>query len=156
MELEGITQAEVAERVGKERSTVANSIRLLKLPEDMLHSLASGEISSGHARALLSVINSADQQVLYSRIRGQGMTVRQAEQQAQDMNGGSRASKKKTAPQAEGGRRDPDYEAIEQKFIDALGTKVQLRGDFEHGTITIDYFTKDDLDRIYNRIVDKV
>ena len=155
MELEGISQGEVAERVGKDRSTVANSIRLLKLPDSMLHSLASGEITSGHARALLSVISSADQQVLYDRIREQGMTVRQAEQQAQGMNGGSRAARKKTGPDPVPTRRDPDYDAIEQKFIEALGTKVQLRGDFEHGSVTIDYFTKDDLDRIYNRIVEK-
>ncbi|MCR5763046.1 MAG: ParB/RepB/Spo0J family partition protein [Treponema sp.] len=154
MELENITQDEVARRVGKNRSTVANSIRLLKLPEDMQHALASGSMSSGHARALLSIINPADQRVLFGKIVGQGMSVRQAEQQAIEMNGGSRAAKKagkSPAPES----RDPDYVNIEQKFIDALGTKVQLKGDFAKGSITIQYFTKDDLDRIYNRIVDR-
>lgn len=153
MELEGITQEEVAKRVGKNRSTVANAMRLLKLPEDMQHSLAAGAISAGHARALLSIVNPADQRVLFARITGQGMSVRQAEQQAQELNGGAKAHKgAKAAPQES---RDPNYNAIEQKFIDALGTKVQLKGDFSRGTITISYFTKDDLNRIYERIIEK-
>lgn len=154
MELENLTQDEVATRVGKKRSTVANSIRLLKLPDDMQHALAAGTISSGHARALLSVFNPADQRVLFGRITGQGMSVRQAEQQASEMNGASRSVKKMDKNPASD-KRDPDYVNIEQKFIDALGTKVQLKGDFTKGTVTIQYFTKDDLDRIYNRIVEK-
>lgn len=154
MELENLTQDEVASRVGKKRSTVANSIRLLKLPDDMQHALAAGTISSGHARALLSVFNPADQRVLFGRITGQGMSVRQAEQQASEMNGASRSVKKMDKNPASD-KRDPDYVNIEQKFIDALGTKVQLKGDFTKGTVTIQYFTKDDLDRIYNRIVEK-
>lgn len=153
MELEGITQEEVAKRVGKNRSTVANAMRLLKLPEDMQHSLAAGSITAGHARALLSILNPADQRVLFARITGQGMSVRQAEQQAQELNGGARAHKAAKPAAAE--NRDPDYSAIEQKFIDALGTKVQLKGDFDRGTITISYFTKDDLNRIYELIIDK-
>ena len=153
MELENITQEEVALRVGKKRSTVANSIRLLKLPDDMRNALAAGTLSAGHARALLSVFNPADQRVLFGRIMGQGMSVRQAEQQASEMNGASRTLKKAETPATE--RSDPDYVKIEQKFIDALGTKVQLKGDFNKGTVTIQYFTKDDLDRIYNRIVEK-
>ena len=154
MELENITQDEVAKRVGKNRSTVANSIRLLKLSDDMLHALASGTISSGHARALLSVINPADQRVLFGRIVGQGLSVRQAEQQARELNEGGRAGKKNPKPSFSGyDKRDPDYVNIEQQFISHLGTKVQMKGDFSKGSITIDYFTKDDLDRIYEIIV---
>lgn len=154
MELENITQEEVAKRVGKNRSTVANSLRLLKLPDDMQHALAAGSISAGHARALLSLFNPADQRILFGRIVGQGMSVRQAEQQASDMNGSSRASKT-SVKDSEPEKRDPNYVDIEQKFMDALGTKVQLKGGFDKGTITINYFNKDDLDRIYNRIVEK-
>lgn len=156
MELEGIRQDEVAKKVGKNRSTVANSIRLLKLPEDMQKALASGEISAGHARALLSVVSSADQRVLFDRIMKQGLSVRQAETQAQDLNGGSRAgggTKVPTAPKID--TRDPNYIAIEQEFIDVFGTKVQLKGDFDRGSIVIDYFSKDDLDRLYNIITKK-
>lgn len=157
MEMNQITQEEVANRVGKNRATVANSIRLLKLPEDIQNSLAAGTISAGHARALLSVVNPADQRVLFGKIVGQGLSVRQTEQQAAELNGGSRAAKqdgkseKKSAPDT----RDPDFIALEQKFIDALGTKVQLKGTVERGTMQIEYFTKDDLNRIYGIIVEK-
>lgn len=156
MELDGITQDEVASRVGKNRSTVANSIRLLKLPEDMQKSLAAGTISSGHARALLSVVNPADQRVLFGKIVGQGLSVRQAEQQASELNGGSRAAKPNAKTPAKPiDNRDPDFIALEQKFIDALGTKVQLKGNVERGTMQIEYYTKDDLNRIYGVIVEK-
>ncbi len=154
MELESITQDDVARRVGKNRSTVANSIRLLKLPEDMLHALASGTISSGHARSLLSVINPADQRVLFGRIVGQGLSVRQAEQQARELNEGGRAGKNNPKPTKYGyDKRDPNFVDMEQKFIEKFGTKVQLRGDFSKGSIVIDYFSSDDLDRIYNIIL---
>lgn len=153
MELEGIKQEDVAEKVGKNRSTVANAIRLLKLPEDMQKAVASGEISAGHARALLSVVAPADQRVLFNRILEQGLSVRQAEEQSKELNGGSRSRKKDTHKAPVVDTRDPDYIAIEKKFIEAFGTKVQMKGDFNKGSITIDYFTKDDLDRIYNRIM---
>ena len=156
MELDGITQDEVAKRVGKNRSTVANSIRLMKLPEDMQNSLAAGTITSGHARALLSVTNPADQRVLFGKIIGQGLSVRQSEQQAIELNGGSRAANpnaKVTKPTVDS--RDPDFIALEQKFIDALGTKVSLKGNAERGTMQIEYYTKDDLNRIYSIIVEK-
>lgn len=94
MELEGIKQEDVAEKVGKNRSTVANAIRLLKLPEDMQKAVASGEISAGHARALLSVVAPADQRVLFNRILEQGLSVRQAEEQSKELNWGSRSRKK--------------------------------------------------------------
>lgn len=157
MEIDGITQEEVAKRVGKNRTTVANSIRLLNLPEDMQRSLAAGTITAGHARALLSVTNPADQRVLFGKIVGQGLSVRQAEAQAIELNGGSRAGKVekpgKTPKPAD--NRDPDFIAIEQKFIDALGTKVQLKGNAERGTMHIEYYTKEDLNRIYSVIIEK-
>lgn len=155
MELDNITQDEVASRVGKNRSTVANSIRLLKLPEDMQHALASASITSGHARALLAVVNPADQRVLFGKIMGQGMSVRQAEAEAALLNGGSRAAKEVGSSTPTHDTRDPNYVAIEQKFIEVLGAKVKLKGNFNKGSITIDYYTKDDLNRIYEVIVGK-
>ena len=155
MELNGSTQDEVAQRVGKNRSTVANCVRLLKLPEDMQRSVASGELSSGHARALLSVLNPADQRVLFGRIIGQGLSVRQTEQLAIELNGGIRAKDKKLSNKTENSSasKDPNFVAIEQKFIDVFGTKVKLNGSFDKGSIVIDYFNRDDLDRIYNIVV---
>ncbi len=152
MELEDITQEQVAQRVGKKRSTVANSMRLLKLPSDMLESLASGKITPGHARALLSVVNQSDQRVLFDRITRDEISVRESESIAQSFNGGGRAAKAQGTEKKSTDKRDPNYIDIEQKIRDALGTKVVMKGDFDKGTITINYFTKDDLDRIYNVI----
>ena len=155
MEMEGITQEDLAARVGKSRSAVANSLRLLKLSEEIRNAIADGSVSPGHARALLSVINPADQTVLFNRIMKNGLSVREAEKQAQELNNGSRAGKstKIEAPSIAVKKRDPDYVAIENKFRDAFGTKVELKGDYDKGTITVHYFTEDDLDRIYQIIV---
>ena len=86
MELGELSQDEVARRVGKKRSTVANSLRLLKLPEDIQGALISGQISAGHARAILSVVDSTEQRILFGKIVGNGLSVRDAEQLAGEMN----------------------------------------------------------------------
>lgn len=152
MQLEGITQEEVAEKVGKSRSAVANTLRLLKLPEEMRRPLASGELTSGHARALLSVTNPVSRQILFKRICSQGLSVRQAEKMAAELNsqqdGTSAAKSTKSAKP-----RDPNYADMEQKFIEALGTKVQMKGSWDKGQLIIDYFSQSDLDRIFNAIV---
>ncbi len=93
MELANITQEEVAKRVGKNRSTVANALRLLKLPEDMQKALLDGTLSAGHARAVLSVISPSDQRILFARIIGGGLSVREAESQAGEMNTGKKELK---------------------------------------------------------------
>ena len=93
MKVGGLNQDEVAQKVGKGRPTVANALRLLKLPEDMQNSLIVGQITSGHARALLSVENPADQRVLFGKIIASNLSVRQAEAQAATLNDGGRASK---------------------------------------------------------------
>jgi len=151
METGGLSQDEVAKRVGKNRSTVANSLRLLKLPEDMQTSLANGQITAGHARALLSVVNTADQRVLFGRIVGNGLSVREAENLAAEYNNGSRAAEKKPAKPVPV-QRDPDIAAIEQKFLESLGTKVTLKGNLNRGSIEIDFFSRADLDRLYELI----
>ena len=140
MELSGLSQDQVAAKVGKNRSTVANAIRLLKLPEDMQGALVQGKLSAGHARAILSVADATDQQILFGKIMGQGMSVRQAEEAAAALNGGSKP--KKDPPAAKPDRRDPDFANLEQQFIDVLGTKVELKGSPERGSISIDYFSR--------------
>lgn len=151
MDMCGITQDEVARRVGKNRSTVTNALRLLKLPEDMQTSLANDEITAGHARALLSVTNPADQRILFARILGQDLSVRETERQAAELNGGGKATVKKSNKPAV--KKDPDISSLEERFIEALGTKVQLKGSLEKGVLQIDYFSRDDLDRIFQLIV---
>lgn len=147
MELSGLSQDQVAAKVGKNRSTVANAVRLLKLPEDMQGALVQGKLTAGHARALLSVADATDQQILFGKIVGQGMSVRQAEEAAAELNDSPKPKKDPPAPKADS--RDPDFAHLEQQFIDVLGTKVVLKGSLERGTISIDYFSRLDLNRLY-------
>lgn len=151
MELGNLTQDQVAERVGKNRSTVANCLRLLKLPEDIQKALVTDSISSGHARAILSLENDSDKRILFGKIIGQGLSVRQSENIAKEMKSGiSSAAKTDLKPEP---KKDPNLAALEQKLIERLGTKVQLKGGFSKGTISINYFSSEDLDRIFNLIV---
>lgn len=148
MELTGLSQDEVAARVGKNRSTVANALRLLKLPEDMQNALATQQLTSGHARAILSVVNPADQRVLFDKILAEAISVREAEKFAQELNGGIRAGDK-PKDRERVREKAPELLAIEQRFIDALGTKVSISGGLKRGTIRIDYYSMEDLDRLY-------
>lgn len=144
----GISQEEVAVKVGKKRSTITNSLRLLKLPDEIKKGIQKNEISAGHARAILSVTNPADQKILFRRIVDQGFSVREAEKAAQDFNKGKRikASGKSGTDQ----RKSPELQEIESRFIDCLGTKVSVKGTLEKGKLIIDYFSSDDLERLYN------
>jgi ParB family chromosome partitioning protein len=151
MDMCGITQDEVARRVGKNRTTVTNALRLLKLPENMQTSLANDEITAGHARALLSVTNPADQRILFARILGQDLSVRETERQAAELNGGGKAAVKVKPKKTE--KKDPDISSLEEQFIEALGTKVQLKGSLDKGSLQIEYFSRDDLDRIFQLLV---
>lgn len=148
MELTGLSQDEVAARVGKNRSTVANALRLLKLPEDMQNALAAQQMTSGHARAILSVVNPADQRVLFGKILAESISVREAEKFAQELNGGIRAAEKPKETEKIR-EKDPEILAMEQQFIDILGTKVSISGGLKRGSIHIDYYSMEDLDRIY-------
>ena len=146
----GLTQEEVARRVGKDRSTVANSLRLLKLPAGILEDLEGGRLSAGHARALLSLVNPADQELLYRRILEQGLSVRDAEQNAQRMGQGQRGKTNKEPARAQ--KRAGVLEALEQRLVERLGTKVVIRGSEHKGRIEVSYYSMDDLERVLELI----
>jgi ParB family chromosome partitioning protein len=151
MEIGNLTQDEVASRVGKNRSTVANTLRLLKLPTDMRRALVENKITAGHARSLLAVQNQTDQRVLFGKIIGQGLSVHQVEAIVKEMKEVN-PPKIVDSVSAKADKRDPNFIALEQKLIETLGTKVQLKGDFNKGSIVINYFSSEDLDRLYNLI----
>ena len=159
MQLSNLNQEETAKRVGKSRSAVANAMRLLQLPDEMQTALEKGSITAGHARAILSLINPADQTLLFTRITEQALSVREAEMQAAQLKNGSRAGQKNTAPQPVSRPEADDAQLavkdIEQQFIDALGTKVEIKGDLEKGIVHISYFSQADLDALYNKIAAK-
>ena len=144
-----LNQEEVAKRVGKARATVANAIRLLKLPEDIQHSLVSGQITSGHARALLMVKNDADMRVMFGKIVGSGLSVREAEALADQYNNGGRASSKKESEKAKP-KKDADVLNFEQELRNIFGTRdVSLKGDINKGSIVIGFDNNKDFERIY-------
>jgi len=142
-ELENLSQEDVAARVGKNRATVANALRLLKLPAEMQESLKKNELSPGHARAVLSVSDAKAQVALYQEILKKGLSVREAEKRAVALGQESKKPQK-----AEKGRA-PELAAMEEKFMLRMGTKVVIKGDLNKGAIEIDYYSMEDLDRLY-------
>ncbi|MDR1903785.1 MAG: ParB/RepB/Spo0J family partition protein [Treponema sp.] len=152
MELTGLSQDEIAAKVGKNRSTVANALRLLKLPRSMQESLENGALSSGHARAVLSVNEPRKQESLYRDILANSISVREAEKRAARLNQAESAKPAADAdkvPANVKARRAPELDAMEEKFLRALGTKVVIDGDLNKGMIHIEYYSMEDLERLY-------
>lgn len=139
----GLTQEEVAEQVGKARSTVANMVRLLDLPEVIQKALIDGKLSPGKAKALLSLKDEKEQKQVFKSMMGEGVTVRDVEKTV--------AAK---GPQSRKGsvRRDPNLIASEQLLQDRLGAKVHINGRGERGTIVIDYYSKEELKRLISEL----
>ena len=155
IQLGDLNQEEVAKRVGKSRSAVANSMRLLKLPEDIQRALSNGEISSGHARALLMVKNDADMRVMYGKIVGNGLSVREAEALADEYNNGGRAGSKKTDKKKKV-EKDADVQKFEQELRNIFGTRdVNFKGDINKGSLVIGFSSRNDFDRIYEVLMGK-
>ena len=156
MDALGLSQQEVADKVGKKRSTVANSLRLLKLPETMRAAVEEGKLTAGHARALLAVTNPADQELLFSKILSLSLSVRDAEATATEMNRGHKGNEKPKASKTRRTQdRDPEIDSLEQRFIEALGTKVSMKGNLARGRLEISWFSRDDLDRIYELLINE-
>jgi len=157
MELAGSTQEQVAEAVGKNRSTVANALRLLRLPEDMQEAVRGGSISAGHARSLLALADTAAREALFRRIVAEGLSVRQAELAVQELtvaHPGKKSAKSRARDKAadRGDDLEPDLKALQELFIERFGTKVLIRGDMNGGSIEIEYYSADDLQRILDTV----
>ena len=139
----GLTQEEASARVGKDRSTVTNSLRLLKLPATMIEDLEMGRLSPGHARALLSLEDNKMQARLWAMIVERGLSVREAEIVAHDMK------EKKAAPKKKARALPPDILELEERIMATLGTRVQIRPTTKTaGKIIIQYTNLEDMDRI--------
>jgi ParB family chromosome partitioning protein len=156
MEITGATQERVAEMVGKSRVAVANTVRLLKLPEDIQSAVKEGSITPGHARNLLSIEDENERQKLFDRIRHENLSVRQTEQEAQKLQAAMQGKKGKTRKSRSSSSDDneavldPLLRELQEKLIDRLGTKVEITGSVDAGSIKIQYFSQDDLQRIYD------
>ncbi|HET9493621.1 MAG TPA: ParB/RepB/Spo0J family partition protein [Chloroflexia bacterium] len=151
----GLKQEEVAERVGKSRITVTNALRLLKLPLAAQESLALGLINAGHARAILQVPDEEGQLRLMELAVADGLNVRQVEELARRMAEAANRAQEPEKP-AKQETRDDLYDAVrelEDRFRNALGTKVQLSRSSRGGKLVIYFYSEEELDRIYGTIV---
>jgi ParB family chromosome partitioning protein len=145
----GLSHEEIGERLGLDRSTVTNTLRLLRLPPEVQQMIADGAISAGHARALLGLESAAAQLQLANLIVKQGLSVRQAESLVALR--GSKPAKKQNAEEAP--KLDPNVRAAVLEMERTLGTRVKVQGDEKRGKIEISYFSAEDLNRIYEWIV---
>jgi len=145
----GLTQEEVARRIGMSRSAVANALRLLALPGPVKDALAAGKISAGHARALLSLGDAEAMIAACARVIAESLSVRQAERMA------ARSAKARKAGGAGASPPDPDLEAHLRALSERLGTKVTLSGGGDKGKVEVHYFSREDrnrlLDLLYGR-----
>ncbi|HOQ08468.1 MAG TPA: ParB/RepB/Spo0J family partition protein [Clostridiales bacterium] len=140
----GMTQEEVASVVGKSRPAITNSIRLLSLDDEIKSRLISGEISSGHARALLSLDDKDLRRKAMQEIIEKGLSVRETE----------RLIKVLSTPKKQKARKVPDaeYQALEERFREVFGTKVMIMNSKKSGKILIEYYSLEELDRIINLV----
>lgn len=141
----GLSQEEIGRRTGKDRATIANFMRLLRLPTEVQEMVGDGRLSMGHAKAILSLHGPDDQVGLAQKILKSGLSVRQAEHEAQ-IALGDREPKaaKKDAPQ------DPNVRAAVESLERALGTRVKIvQSGAERGRIEIEYYSPAELDRLY-------
>jgi ParB family chromosome partitioning protein len=142
----GLTQQEVARRVGKSRVAIANTLRLLTLPEVVQQSLIERRISEGHARALLALPAARLQEAALQRIERDGLSVRATEELVRRLL--------ESAPRREQHLvRTPDIEALEDELRRALGTKVSLRPTKRGGRIVIEYYSDEEFQALYERLL---
>ncbi len=141
-----LTQEDVAERVGKDRATIANALRLLKLPAAVRAALEDGSLSAGHARALLALPSAADQERLAKEVVRRGLSVRATEGRATAIQKGS-AKKRKSRTV------DADTRDAELRLARALGTRVEIRRKKRGGEIRISFFSEEELISLFERLL---
>ncbi len=141
----GLTQEEVAQKVGKDRSTIANALRLLKLPEDLQEDILTGRISAGHARALLSLENPALMRRVRQEILAKGLSVRQTEALVKALT----TPRKNLKPSP-----DPNLAALERELGELLGTRVKLSWGKKKGRLTIEFYSTEQFEAFLEKIRD--
>ena len=145
-----LTQEKLSERVGKKRSTVANYLRLLRLPAEIQLAIRSRQISMGHARGLINVDNSDHQLEIFRRILAEGLSVRQLEEEVKLASSQKKTSQKKAKSSAP---LSFEIQKIREDLSQTLESKVVIRkNDFGGGEVVIPFLTDDDLMRIYSII----
>jgi ParB family transcriptional regulator, chromosome partitioning protein len=142
----GMTQERIAERVGRSRASVANTMRLVRLPEEIRQGLLDSRISEGHARALLMLDDHEEQSLAYRTVIKKQLSVRQTEELV-------RRLKRSTGDTRQQRTRSPETVRLEQEFRDSLGTKVNLYRSSKGGKLVIHFYSEDDLQALYERLI---
>jgi ParB family chromosome partitioning protein len=144
----GLTQEQIAKRMGKSRETVANTLRLLKLPRRVKEDLVARRLAMGHARALLGLNLDKDIEALRQEIVGRDLNVRQTEARVNQMRRNASGSAKKQPV-----KKDIFIKNLEMEFEKSLGTKVEIAARVKGGKLVITYYSDDDLERIRGLII---
>jgi ParB family chromosome partitioning protein len=147
-----VSQGELATRLGKDRTTITNALRLLKLPLEVRNQLLQNRITSGHARAILSLETKEKQKELCSRIIQKGLSVREAEAIAKRW---SEKPKKKGPSDRRRGELESQLNGLQDSLRQYLGTKVRITPNGKRGKIEIEYYSNEDLGRIIETILGK-
>lgn len=143
----GLTQDQIANKIGKTRGAVANVLRLLKLPQDIQDAIERGLLDEGHGRALLMVDSPGRQRALFERIVAEGLSVREVERLA-------RGTAPSPAPAADRPSvpSDPNVDRLQRRLSEHFGARVELRAKGSGGRISIDFFSEDELDGILSKM----
>jgi ParB family transcriptional regulator, chromosome partitioning protein len=144
----GLTQEVIASKVGKDRATVANAIRLLQLPERLQHYVAHGQLSAGHAKALLGIENQEVQVRVAESVIRDGLNVRVTERLIRSLT----TAKRPRTPKAIAAENGAQLKALEDALQQKLGTRVKIVSKGKQGRIEIEYFTPEDLDRLLQQL----
>lgn len=149
----GLTQEQIAQRVGRSRVAVSNLIRLLALPLSIKEALAAGTLSEGHARALLALTDDAQRLAAFQLAKDRGLTVRQTEDMVRRWG---REPQPTLPPSSAPARPDPDQRQVEDLLRTALGTRVELRrGPAGHGRLVIHFYSDEELDALYRLLINQ-
>jgi ParB family chromosome partitioning protein len=144
----GLTQEQIATRVGRSRVSVTNTMRLLRLPGDIHEMLLAEKLSEGHARALLMLETEEEQVAIGRDVARKGLSVRQTEELVRRYQRTARQAAEKHG-------RSPETDALERDFREALGTKVELFRSRKGGRLVIHFYSEEDLEALYERLVDE-
>lgn len=140
----GMTQEQVSKSVGKSRPYITNSLRLLKLPEYVLELISEGKISAAHGRTVITIDDEEARKNLCSRIVKEGLSVRETERLAAEIG----KPKKKPAKRA----KNPNVSRVEAELKEVLGTKININQKGSKGKIEIEFFSKDELERLIDML----
>ncbi len=149
-----LSQADIARRVGRERSSVANSLRLLKLPDSLQRLLQEGTLSFGHAKAIMAISEAATQIKVADEVVRRLLSVRETEALVKKLSEPA-TPKSGATPGGAAGAVDPNVQAAEARLRERLGTKVRIVRAGKRGRIEIEFYSEEELDRLFTHIMER-